>query len=127
MNGIKEIFVPDEQEIKDAFNGTIEDIERSLGVQLNSIEFLEGVTERPVQDIESDYSLHGVGTFHLKFFDTKFLTQGVDFFRPLIRGFIVLLLLFYNYRQLLTFLGQDPAIAHNAMNNAEKSIKESGK
>lgn len=64
----------------------------------------------PVTDINADYEISGVGTFNLKFFDTKHFIQVVTYFRPFIRGFIILLLAFYHVKMLLGFIRQDAGI-----------------
>lgn len=66
--------------------------------------------ERPVTDIFADYNIVGVGSFNFKFLDTQFLYDGVTYFRPFIRGFIVLLLAFYNVRMVLSFIRQDAGV-----------------
>lgn len=79
--------------------------------------FVDNLNEKDIADISSNYDIPGVGSFKFTFFDASYLKDGIEFFRPIIRGFITLLLLFYNYRQVLSFIGQDPTIAHNAMEN----------
>lgn len=64
----------------------------------------------PVTDINGEYEIHGLGKLNLKFFDTKFLVDGVEFFRPFIRGFIILLLALYNIKMILGFIRQDAGI-----------------
>lgn len=124
-NILREIFIPDGEEIKESFNNMIDRITRSLNLPFDSLEFLEnGLTEEPVGDIEGDYTFGNLGTLHLKFFDASFLTQGVDYFRPLIRGFTVLMLIFFNYKQLLTFIGQDPGVYANAESKASGGDKK---
>lgn len=109
MNGIKDIFVPDTTELNNEFNAFL----RELKNQFNfDTDFFENIATdgTPVQDVEEEYSISGVGTFKLKFFDTQYLYQGVEFFRPFIRGFIVLLLAFYNIKMLLGFIRQDAGV-----------------
>lgn len=90
-------------------------ISDSFGISFDTLEDLKGNWEEtPASNIEENYTISGVGTLKLKFFDTSYLIQGIEYFRPLIRGFTVFLLLLYNYYQILTFIGQDPRIAHNA-------------
>lgn len=105
-------------------------ISDSFGISFESInEFTNSWTEKPVENVNADYNIYGVGTLNLKFFDATYLIQGVNRFRPVIRGFVVLLLLFYNYYQVLSFIGQDPRIAHSAEKTAEAHLarKEKGK
>lgn len=78
------------------------------------------MSEQPVTDVKGEYNINGLGTMEITFLKADYLQQGVDFFRPFIRGFIVLLLLLYHYKQILTFIGQDPTIAHNAERKYER-------
>lgn len=63
--------------------------------------------ESAVEDVEADYVIPGLGSFNLKFFDATFFVHGISFFRPFIRGFIVLLLLIYNIHHGLKLFGGD--------------------
>ena len=56
-------------------------------------------------DVTADYTIHGVGTMTLPFANYKFLADGVNFFRPYIRGLLVLLLFLFNVRQLMSLFG----------------------
>lgn len=66
------------------------------------------------EDVTEEYNLPGVGNLQLKFFETDFLISGVALMRPYIRGFLVLLLILFVWRQVMTLIGQDPGIAHHA-------------
>lgn len=59
----------------------------------------------------------------LKVFDSSYLIQGVEYFRPIIRGFIVLLLLLYNVNQLIGFFGYNAGVV-TGRNDHIKSAKE---
>lgn len=110
IDGIKEIFIPDTEDIETSLNALIE----SLNVKFNNgyinnfKEVFNG--ERPIEDIKSDYTIPNVGTFNLTFLDTKYLTQGIGYFRSLLRGVLVFLLILYNIRQLISFFGYDSGI-----------------
>ena len=67
-------------------------------------------SEQPVTDVYMDYTIPGVGDFNLKVFDTNFFVQGVTYFRPFIRGFIVLLIAFFNIKMLMSFIRQDAGV-----------------
>lgn len=56
-------------------------------------------------NVDGSFTLHGVGTFTQTFADMSFLGDGIEYFRPYIRGFFVLLLLFYNLDEFLSFIG----------------------
>lgn len=75
-------------------------------------EFFEtlGTGEEPVKDIYVDYNIPYVGAFNLKVFEAKYFVDGVEFFRPFIRGFLVLLMALYNVRQVLAFIRQDAGV-----------------
>ena len=66
--------------------------------------------EKAVDDIYMNYAVPGVGDFKLKVMDASFIKQGVEYFRPFIRGFLILLLCLYNVRQMLSFIRQDAGI-----------------
>lgn len=109
MDGIKEIFIPDKEVLQSTFNDCVKDIKMKFGFDTSVFEDLfDG--ERPVEDVEGNYTISGVGTFKLKFLDTSFLKDGISFFRPLIRGFLVLMLLLYNIKQLIGFFGYDAGV-----------------
>lgn len=80
--------------------------------------------ESAVTDKYVDYNIPGVGAFHLKVFDSKYLIDGVTFFRPFIRGFLVLLMFLYNVRQLIGFFGYDAGVVAGRSDVREESIKQ---
>lgn len=125
LDGIKDIFIPDTAEIDAKIDATVDNISSQLGVQFNT---LDRLFEREVapEDVTGDYNIPGVGTLKLKFFDSEFLIKGVALMRPYIRGFLVLLLILFVWRQVLTLIGQDPSIAHHAHENYQ-SWKEGDK
>ena len=118
VDGIKDIFIPDTEEINSTFNAAINSIQSKFGFQEFNFNAITSNSAQPT-DIQESYYIYGLGNMNLTFFDTKYLIKGVEFFRPFIRGFIVLLLVFYNIRQYLSFIGHDlGAVAY-----AEKSSK----
>ena len=109
LDGIRDIFIPDADEIQAKFFNFIE----NLKVKFNfDTDFFTGLfnTETPVEDITTQYYIHGVGNFYLKLLDTKYFVQGVEFFRPFIRGVLVLFMGFYNVRMGLSFIRQDAGV-----------------
>ena len=109
LDGIRDIFIPDSDEIQAKFFNFIE----NLKVKFNfDTDFFTGLfnTETPVEDITTQYHIHGVGNFNLKLLDTKYFVQGVEFFRPFIRGVLVLFMGFYNVRMGLSFIRQDAGV-----------------
>lgn len=113
LDGLKEIFIPDTDDIESTFNATVDAISARFGFQKFNLDTLFGTSSAP-KDENHNYNIPGVGNLRLKFLDTSYLIQGVEYFRPFIRGFIVLLLLFFNFRNFLGFIG------HNLGDKTEK-------
>lgn len=109
LNGIVDIFIPDAEYIEEKFNEFLEDMKRRFGIDTGMFEGLFS-SEKPVEDIYVDYSLFGIGNFHLKVFDTSFFVDGVTYFRPFIRGFLVLMMLLYHVKQCISFFGYDSGV-----------------
>lgn len=107
--GLKEIFVPDTEYIESSFESFRNELKMKFSFDTEFFDTLFD-DERPVTDIFTEYNIAGVGSFNLKVFDTKFFYDGVTYFRPFIRGFIVLLLAFYNVRMVLSFVRQDAGV-----------------
>lgn len=109
LDGIKSIFIPDTNYIKDRMESFTDEMAMKFSFDT---EFFEDLfqAEKPVEDIEMDYNITGVGDFKLKVLDTSFFVQGVTYFRPFIRGFLVLLMLLYHIKQLIGFFGYDAGV-----------------
>lgn len=109
--------------IKEHVNGFFTELKMKFGFDTEVFKaFASG--EQPVTDISTDYSLHGVGSFKLKLFDTKFLIDGVSYFRPLIRGFLVFLMFLYNVKQIIGFFGYNAGVVAGRSDVIETSIKK---
>lgn len=80
--------------------------------------------ESAVTDIETDYNIPGVGNFKLKLFDSSFFVDGVTYFRPFIRGFLVLMLLLFHVKQLIGFFGYDAGIVAGRTEHVQSARKE---
>lgn len=121
VEGIKSIFIPDTVKIENTLDAMVDNISSQLGVQFNTLDRLFGREVAP-EDVTHNYTFYGtgLGTLSLKFFDSDYLIKGVALMRPYIRGFIVLLLVLFHWRQVLTLIGQDPGIAHHAHQNYVK-------
>lgn len=109
LDGIKAIFIPDTGYIEEKFQAFLTDIKMKFGINIDVFKGLFG-SERPVEDIEGDYSIPNVGTLNLKFFDTSFFVEGVTYFRPLVRGFLVLMMFLYHIKQVISFFGYDSGV-----------------
>ena len=118
LDGIKEIFIPDVEEIESIFHNSVNSIKSKFGFQEFHLDSLFGSSSTP-ENIESNYTISGVGSFNLTFFNTEYLIKGVNYFRPFIRGFMVLLIVFYNVKNYLSFIGHDISI-----NNSKKEASQ---
>lgn len=109
LDGIKSIFVPDAEYINTAFNSFTDEMALKFSFDTDFFESLFQA-ETPVEDITTDYNIPGVGNFNIKVFDTNFFVEGVKYFRPFIRGFLVLLMLLYHIKQLIGFFGYNAGV-----------------
>lgn len=103
------IFVPDTDYIKTRFNVFTDELTSKFGLDTSYFEDLFS-QEKPVEDVYAEYDVPGVGKLNFKVFDTSWFTWGINYFRPIVRGFTVLMLLFYNIRQLIGFFGYDAGV-----------------
>lgn len=121
-----EIFVPDTEKISATVDGFSKELQMKFGVDSTPFQSLFQ-SESAVEDVFVDYSIPGVGAFNLKVFDTKYLIQGVTYFRGLIRGFITLLLLFYHIRQVVGFFGYNAGVIAGRNGEIHDSLKQQWK
>lgn len=106
---IIEIFVPDNEYIEQKFQTFLNDLKLKFGFDTSIMTGLFD-SATPVEDTYADIPISGVGTFHVKVFDSKFFSDGVAYFRPFIRGFLVLMMALYHIRQLIGFFGYDAGV-----------------
>lgn len=120
-NFIKSIFMPDKKVLNDMINDTKAHLESKLPF-LGKESEIKGIfgSEKSMKDVgatygnrviecldcEKDVSTPYLGRFNFKVIDSEYLNKGIDKFRPIIRGFLVLMLLFYNFNQFFGFIGQ---------------------
>lgn len=114
VDEIKVVFIPDIKVLEAELKAAVVNITSQFGIHFDTYERLFD-TEIAPEDVVEDYNIPGIGILKLKFLDTSYLIKGVAFFRPFIRGFLVLLLVFYNWKQALTLFDQNPAIAGSAI------------
>ena len=109
INGIKAIFIPDTDYIESSFNSFTQELKLKFNFDT---EFFENLfqSESPVTDVYVDYDVPYVGKFKFKVLDADFLVTGITYFRPFIRGFLVLLMALYNIKQLIGFFGYDAGV-----------------
>lgn len=124
---IKSLFIPDEdylttkkEQLENAFSNL-------MGFQVSSIEAFfkaSNVGESVLVDELHTIKLNGIGNVQFKAFDNKFLLQGINTFKPVIRGFIALMLVFFNMNQLLNVIGQGSITQMLGFSNNSKGGKE---
>lgn len=105
---IKEIFIPDTEKLKASFDNLFTDLRAKFG--LDSVEdSFTGIfdNERPMTDIQGTLNLPGIGSIRGTFFDASFFVDGVEYFRPILRGFMIFYIVLFNIRKALAFTGQE--------------------
>lgn len=107
VNGVKEfileIFVPDTEEIGAIFDEVKDSVGNIIGLDNFSFDSIWGGASAP-SDVDGSVNF-GLFSYSGKFADFSYLAQGVEYFRPYIRGFIVFLLCIFNVRQALSMFG----------------------
>lgn len=130
FNILKDIFVPDAEDLKESLLTAVDSISHTFNLGIDTSTWLvDAWTEEAIPDAEGKYYIPGVGEFNFVFFDTRFLRRGIEFFRPIIRGFIVLLLVFYNFREIMSFINQDPGMYSSAKDTymQDQAVREAVK
>lgn len=126
LEGIKNFFIPNTDNINAIIDDLVSSVEGKFGFDSFDMEALFGTEEAPT-DISAEYEIYGHKQKFV-FADFSWLKQGVDFFRPYIRGFLVLLLWFFNIRMAFGTFDLDSGIssgqvAKMASSNADKGDK----
>lgn len=112
LDRLFELFVPNSERITAQFNDFKATLESKFNLHFSSLEALGNVPGEPVEDVEGSYNFGPyVGSLNVKFFDSSPLTQALLVFRPIIRGFIFFLLIIFNIKQFMSFIGQAPGIS----------------
>lgn len=112
-DALKSIFIPADGFIEEKVNQVVEKFKAAFGITAFDMSLVFGGS-KSVADI--DVTLYGRTATIV---DTSYLSEALDFFRPVIRGFIALMLFFYNFNQFLGFIGQAP-LSLGAMVGLEK-------
>lgn len=109
LDGIKGIFIPDPQEIESSLNNFADELKLRFGFQADFLKDFFS-QEQTLEDAKVDYNISGVGTFNLTIFNSYYLKMGIIHMRPYIRGFVVLLIFFFNVKMTLGFIRQDAGV-----------------
>lgn len=102
LDGIKSIFLPDPEGLNGEFMVLLDEINEKYLFDFD-LDSLFSSAKEP-DDITAVYSV-GPLSWDLTFVSWYYMKKGVEFFRPYIRGFIVLMLIFYNLRQFMSIFG----------------------
>lgn len=106
LDGLKWLFVPSEDKINKSIQTLSNTFKSTFGVDSYDISDIFG-TETEIADQQATISVGGY-EFTLTVFNVKYLVRAISTFRPVIRGFIVFLLVLYNINQLLALIRQNP-------------------
>lgn len=121
-NILQDIFVPDSDYIDTAFNNFLEELQMKFNIETDSFQELF-TSEKAIEDVYADINIPNVGTMNVKVFDRSYFVDGVAFFRPFIRGFLVLMMVLYHIRQICSFFGYDAGVVAGRSEQI-KSAKE---
>lgn len=95
---IASLFVPDTEKLNNTFDDVKAKFQRAFNVSSLDISGIFGDEVRPSVKGHK-VSVKNVGTFNMPDIDFTYLDKALEKFRPIIRGFLVLLLIFYNFNQ----------------------------
>ena len=125
LDGVKDIFIPDTEVIKEKFLGFVEDFGTIFGANFDAFDNLF-TAEKPLEDVTVNYAIPGLGEFNLTILEKEWVHKGVAFFRPVIRGWLVLLLIIFNWNNTLGLIRQAMPIAPTSPSETESiTISES--
>lgn len=106
LDGLKWLFVPDGDEIDKSIQTLSNTFKATFGIDSYDISNIFG-TETEISDQQGTISIGGY-EFTGTVFSVKYLTRAISTFRPVIRGFIVFLLILYNINQFFALIRQAP-------------------
>jgi hypothetical protein len=106
LDGLKWLFVPSEDKINKSIQTLSNTFKSTFGVDSYDISVIFG-TETEIADQQATISVGGY-EFTLTVFNVKYLVRAISTFRPVIRGFIVFLLILYNINQFFALIRQAP-------------------
>lgn len=125
LDGIKEIFIPDTAEIDKILDDLVSEVEGKFGFNTFDMDSLFSKSSAP-ENVIGEYKIYGK-TYTLTFADFSFLATGVEFFRPYVRGFLVLLLFLFNVRMAFSTFDLDSGISAGQVASMAKSSDKGDK
>lgn len=117
IEGIKGIFIPEDGYIEDKLDYLSDELGR-LGVGTYDMSGIMS-NEKALEDITGSY-----GGATVTFVDMDVVNTVVTKFRPVIRGFMWLMLVIYNYNQFMGLIGQQALTLGNMIRNFREGDKE---
>ena len=121
---LKDIFIPDKEVLTSMIDDTKAHIESKfpfLSYSSKIISIFQG--EKFIEDVEAGLSLPYIGSFEFKVIEAKYVNKGIEVFRAVIRGWIILMLLFYHLNEFFAFIGQRYATVHSQEAYAYKAAQ----
>ena len=100
LDGIKRIFIPDMEVINSKIDYLKNRFMVAFGISDYDVSFMF-ISEKALGDI----TINILGT-NVTIVSMKFVIEALATFRPILRGFLALLLIYYHIDQFLNFIGQ---------------------
>lgn len=119
------------EEMKTEFISFVDNLNpNSLSNDVDSLGGILNSTEREPTDFFANINLgnsviNGLNFSNLPIADFDWMKKGVEYFRPIINGFIAWLLGMFYYRELLSFIGQSPNMAQARATAGEHRAEQS--
>lgn len=107
---LKDIFIPNKENVFKMFDDTKAYVASKfpfLDYSSNIVNIFKG--ERFIEDVNVGLSLPYVGSVNFKIIESKYVNDAIQTFRNVIRGFLILMVMFYHLNELFTFIGQRQA------------------
>lgn len=108
LDGLKELFIPDAKDIQKTIDNISSDFREKLGLEVVDFSSIFSQTEMYSEgggNVDGTITVDGMGTISATFLEISYLLDVVDYVRPYVRAFVVLLLFFYNLNQFFSFIG----------------------
>lgn len=106
LDGLKWLFVPSEDSINQSIQTLSNTFKSTFGIDSYDISNVFG-TETEIANQTATINVAGF-EFTCVVFDVKYLVNAISTFRPVIRGFVVFMLILYNINQFFAFIKQNP-------------------
>lgn len=132
VEGFKGLFYIDVDELELIFTDFISELSSKFGVstvssvslfdegrsssnsELDKIVDIFSVEKEP-GNISTEYYIRGLGKSSYTFVNYHYLISSVNFFRPFIRAFLFILLLFFHYSQIMSLIKQERTFGKGAI------------